>query len=469
MAFTPIPFAVQSYQNRSLPVSAQRCLNLFAESVPSGKKPVILYGSHGLKTWATLATIGVQGIIFAHDKLYAITKTRLYSVSSAGVATELATISISGPVSIIKNVTQIRFTDGTNDYTWNNSTSTLTDMSGVTNWSASNTLDYIDTFAIQIVNGTDEWRYSDSDDFATIKAEYAAEESSSDDLIAVRVNHREVWLFGTETIGIWYNAGLSGFTFERNPSGIIEKGCTAPRSIVELDNTFHWLGEDGIFYRADGYSPMRISTVALEVALKSYTTTTAFAFGFYDEGHAFYQVTFPDDDATWVYDVSTGLWHERSYFNSTSGSHHRHRAQSYAKAYGMHLVGDWETGEIHDMSLEHLDNNGEEIQAVATSPVIHLDGNRFTLWSFQLDMETGVGLTSGQGSDPQAMLSISKDGGRTFGAERWKTFGKIGTYLTRAIWRQLGQYRDCVLQLKISDPVKRVIIGARAEIERDDG
>ena len=469
MAFVPIPFALQSYQNRSLPVSAQRCLNLFAESVPNGKKPAVLFGAHGLKAWTTLDTVGIQGMIFAHNKLYAMTKTKLYSINSIGAATELASITVTGPLSIIKNVTQIRFTDGASDYTWNDATSSLTDMSGVANWVASNTLDYIDTFAIQINNGTDEWRYSESDNFAAIKSVFASEESSSDDLVAARVNQREVWLFGVETVGVWYNAGIAGFTFERNPSGIIEKGCAAAMSVVEIDNSFHWLSTDGIFYRADGYLPVRISTVAIEKALKDYTVSSAFAFGFYDEGHAFYQVTFPDDDVTWVYDVSTGLWHERSFFKSTSGAHHRHRAQSYARAHKKHLVGDWETGIIYDMSLDYYDNDGEEIEAIATSPVIHFDGNRFTFWSFQLDMETGVGLTSGQGDDPQAMLSISKDGGRTFGPEKWKSFGKIGTYLTRAIWRQLGQYRDCVLKISISDPVKRVVVGARAELEKNDG
>jgi hypothetical protein len=79
-------------------------------------------------------------------------------------------------------------------------------------------------------------------------------------------------------------------------------------------------------------------------------------------------------------------------------------------------------------------------------------------------METGVGTTDGQGVNPQVMLSVSKDGGHTYGTEQWCSMGAIGNYQTRAIWRRLGQARDWTFKFRISDPVKRVIFGSSIDI-----
>ena len=85
---------------------------------------------------------------------------------------------------------------------------------------------------------------------------------------------------------------------------------------------------------------------------------------------------------------------------------------------------------------------------------------------FELDIESGVGLTSGQGSDPQVMLDWSDDGGFKFGPlQPWRSAGKIGRYKARLRWRRMGRFRERVLRVQISDPVKRAIIAAHAELK----
>lgn len=91
------------------------------------------------------------------------------------------------------------------------------------------------------------------------------------------------------------------------------------------------------------------------------------------------------------------------------------------------------------------------------------------LWSFyqmfQLDMETGVGLTTGQGEDPQVMLRWSDDGGHTWSHEQWVSAGRLGKYAHRAIWRRLGRSRDRVFEITYSEPTKCNLVGAFVDVE----
>jgi hypothetical protein len=65
-----------------------------------------------------------------------------------------------------------------------------------------------------------------------------------------------------------------------------------------------------------------------------------------------------------------------------------------------------------------------------------------------------------QGADPQVMLRWSNDGGSTWSSEHWTSIGRMGNYKNRAIWRRLGQARDRIFEVSITDPVKAVIVSA---------
>jgi hypothetical protein len=69
----------------------------------------------------------------------------------------------------------------------------------------------------------------------------------------------------------------------------------------------------------------------------------------------------------------------------------------------------------------------------------------------------------------QAMLAMSKDGGETWGAERWEDIGMQGKFLTRMHWHRLGASRNAVFRLKISDPIKRVLIASHVTLEVENG
>jgi hypothetical protein len=186
----------------------------------------------------------------------------------------------------------------------------------------------------------------------------------------------------------------------------------------------------------------------------------AVGFGYVMEGHAFYQISFPSADTTWVIDATTGYSLEKRSFKTGSTQFGRHRANCYAYFDGRHLVGDYENGEIYEMDLDVYADDGEVMPAIRSGPIIHANGHRIFFNGLEIDFETGVGLITGQGDDPQAMLRWSDDM-HTWSNEHWKSIGKIGEYAEPVQWHRLGSATQRVFEVSITDPVKRVITGAR--------
>ena len=448
-----IPFAIHSYQNRSLPVSAQRCVNFYPETQPLGaRSKIVLHGTPGLNLFSTCGSGPVDGIYCFKGVLYAVSGRKLYWINQSGTATEVGTIG-SGRVSIADNGLEMLIVNGTTGYTYNG-----IDLEEITaaGFYAADTVTYQDGYFILNRSGTGQFFISNLLDGQTYGGlDYATAESAPDDTLAVWSDHREIWLFGKNTIEVWSNTGAADFPFERNNGVMIEKGLGATHSVAKMDNSLVWLGNDLIIYRANGYTPTRISQYGVETAISGYSTVSdAFAYSYADGGHTFYVLTFPTESKTWVYDASTQLWHERSYWNA---GEYRHRSNCYAYCYGKHLVGDFENGNIYELDLDTYSDNGDEIRRQANSSHIHKDGDRMFQPRVEIFMESGVGL-SGE-SEPQAMLQWSDDGGKTWGNEHWSGMGAIGEYGKRIVWNRLGSYRQRVYRLVISDPVKTVTIG----------
>jgi hypothetical protein len=245
-----------------------------------------------------------------------------------------------------------------------------------------------------------------------------------------------------------------------------------------MDNGLFWLGSDargnGMVYRANGYTGQRISTHAVEYAIQGYATISdAIGYTYQQDGHSFYVLLFPTGDATWVYDVATGGWHERARFEN--GQFYRHASNCQMNYNGEIVVGDYDNGNLYAFDLDVYADNGNPQKWLRSWRAMPSDQNtlkRTAHHSLQLDCETGVGLTTGQGSNPQAMLRWSDDGGHTWSNEHWTSMGAIGSFGTRAIWRRLGmteKIRDRVYEVSGTDPVKVAIVGAELSISPTNG
>src|SRR5690606_12951639 len=281
-------------------------------------------------------------------------------------------------------------------------------------------------------------------------------EGDPDDLLAVLANYRDLWLFGERTTEVWQSSGDVNAPFIRAASGFLEVGLFARYSAVSVAGAPMWLGRNkegrGIVYRAQGFQPVRVSTHAVEFAINSYANPeNAVAYAYQEEGHFFYVLNF--DEGTWVYDVTTGFWHERA--RLVNGELKRHHGNVYAFAPhikgGIHLIGDHETGDLYQMSMNFYTDDDEEIVRIRTRPHVTAGLKRVRHKSLQVDMETGVGLDGeGFGTDPKAILDWSDDGGHSFGNEHWASIGKIGQRRMRLKWNRLGMSRDRVYRLRIT-------------------
>ena len=216
---------------------------------------------------------------------------------------------------------------------------------------------------------------------------------------------------------------------------------------------------------SEGYRARPISTVPLEREIQTYATTNdAEGYCYQEDGHSFYVLTFPTQDKTWVFDMSTGMWHERSYRNTINGRAERIRPRVHVYFNNTNYLGDYENGNIYSYNQETYTDNGDPIIRERTSPHIWNALERVFYESFQLDIESGVGINVGQGSDPKVMLDWSNDGGHTWSNEYQLSAGEIGGYRVRLKKNRLGQSRDRVFRIRYSEPTKFTILNAHIEV-----
>lgn len=280
-------------------------------------------------------------------------------------------------------------------------------------------------------------------------------------------SHGELWLPGSQTGSVYYDSGAD-FPFSPNPAGKLQYGVLAANTAQLVDGDAIWLASNAAggatVVRAQGYQLQRVSTHATEYAWSQYSTLIdADAFTYQEQGHTFYCLNFPSTDASWVYDATEGLWHERGLWNGNSFGVLPVRCHIYAN--NTHLVGDRSTGKIWQMSSDvFTDTDGQGMVRMRRAPHLCTELSRNRYAKFQLDMEVGVALQTGQGSDPQVMLRWSNDGGQSFGNIITASAGPIGQYKARVIWRRLGMARDRVFEVTVSDQIPWRIVDAYLDV-----
>lgn len=304
---------------------------------------------------------------------------------------------------------------------------------------------------------------------------FALKDSSTDNLVTLHENNRECWMIGERTSEVWFNAGGATFAFQRIPAVGPQIGCAASGSITRMAQDLCWLANneqgENFVVMTNQYSWERISTHAIEHAIGQYSVVSdAIGYAYEEDGHFFYVLTFPTADATWVYDGKTKLWHQRLSFDQTTGLYHRHRSNCFMNFANLRLVGDYQSGQIHQMSRQFYTDAGSPLRCQRRAPHVWKKADRKRLFHgwLQVEFTPGVGLQTGQGSNPQAMLRWSNDGGFTWSNEHWTTIGAAGQTRNRAIWRRLGRARDRVYELNYSDPTARDVIGVTLFVEPEE-
>lgn len=507
------PILGQSYVARSVNAADNRMVNLFPEIIPEGgKEPGFLNRAPGLRKLATIGTGPIRGL-WSHQTngtdAYVASGNEFYKIYPDYTYKLLGTISGDGPVSISDNGAQLFIACNPDAFVYDEPKGTFQQVNSP-NFAGAVTVGYIDGyFVFNQPNSKLIWVTAPLDGLEIDPLAFAAAESSPDNVVCVATNNRETWIFGTETTEVWYDAATQPFPLAPIQGAYNEIGCIAAFSVAKLDNSLFWLGNDprgyGIVYRNQGYTGKRVSTHAVEFAIQSYgDVSDAIAYTYQQEGHAFYVLTFPKANATWVYDVSTNAWHERAGLDN--GVFTRHRSNCQMNFNSETVVGDFQNGNIYALDLDIYADNGQTqkwLRSWRPLPTGQNNLNRTAQHTLQLDAEAGVGINSQVdpnrrvdliigptetftigpyetvtlyvnningntvGADPEVMLRWSDDGGHTWSNEHWSKMGRIGQYGTRTFWRRLGmtvKLRDRIYEVSGTDPVKIAIVGAELHL-----
>ena len=364
-------------------------------------------------------------------------------------------------------------TGGVGTYTVNNSQTVTSRALYGLNWSVLPSTDgaFTSASAVDIVDNYFVYNRPDTQQFGASAAlspisaalSFASKDGAPDDLVTLIVDHREVYLLGEVSSEVWIDAGTSPFPFQRIPGTSTQHGIAAEFSVARLGNSFAYLSRNirgqAQIVQMNGYVPTRISTHAVENSLTNQVVSNAVAWTYQLEGHEVYVISFPSINLTWAYDVASGMWHKWLYTNNL-GQYERARGNCCAQFQGLVMVGDYANGKIYKLDPLNYTDDGQHVRRLRRAPHLVADFQREYFDELQIQFQPGVGLPTGQGENPQAMLRWSDNGGSTWSNEHWTTIGLIGKYANRAIWRRLGTARDRVFEVSISDPVKAVIISA---------
>ena len=414
------PILGSAYVARSVNAADNRMVNLFPEIIPEGgQTPAFLNRAPGLKFLQTVGSGPIRGL-WAHQTngsdFFVASGNEFYKLNGlTATPTLLGVISGTGQVSIADNGTQLFIACNPKSYIYNEVTNQFAEITDP-DFTGAVTVAYLDGyFVYNEPNSQLVWVTQLLDGTQVDPLAFASAEGSPDGLVAINVDHREAWLFGTDSIEVWYDAGLSDFPLTRIQGAFNEIGCAAAFSVAKLDNGLFWLGQDarghGIVYRSQGYTGVRISTHAIEWQIQQYGNfSDAVGYTYQQDGHAFYVLNFPVANATWVYDVATQGWHERAGFEN--GYFTRNRGNCQCNFQGNIIVGDFENGNIYQLDLvQYADHDQPQkwLRSWRALPTGQNNLKRTSQHSLQLTCETGVGLNLYPGYDSEDLTTESGD------------------------------------------------------------
>lgn len=491
-----IPLIGGSYAARSIIANAQRCVNYYPErNTKDALVPVTHYQRPGLRPLVQAAKPApVRGLYRASNgKGFTVIGDTFYQISGAENETswtlvEKGTLVETGkttPVSMVDNRTDLVLVDGSENGVYSLALSDTsaklkpyTDPNGL--FTTADKVDYIDTFVIWNIPGTQQFASTLSNVLTTDALYFASKTDWVDSLVTLVVNRHVILLIGEQTTEPWYDAGAANFPFAELPGAFYEHGTVAKYSVATQDISVYMLGQDkqgqGVVFRITGYECKRISNHALEYQLRQMaaagaTMTDAIGFCHQFDGHVFYVLTFPSGNQTWQWDESTQEWTQLAWTDG-DGKLNRHRANCFSFIYGTGVVGDWENGTLYALdpnvytdtlvpggapgpvsyirTFPHIGQGEVNLGSAGMNRPVESDGREMQFRQFMADIECGLGPLEADGTPAKVILRFSADRGRTFGNSILQTTGTPGAYRTRPVWNQMGIGQDVVFEIEHS-------------------
>lgn len=396
---------------------------------------------------------GVRGCLELNDVGYFVAGNVFYVCDTEANVTQVGAIDTGDtPVNIETNGQQVVVCDGSSLWIYDITTEVFAQITD-SDFPGAASFAVLDGYGLFNKPGTGQFYTTALLDFTSVDAlDFATAESAPDDLVRVFANGGKAWMFGKRSIEPWSNTGDELFPFAPVGNVRIQRGIAGLNAVTECDGVPCFLGDNRIFYRLDGYTATPISKEDVEFNVgRMAVVDDCIAMSYTQEGHLFCAFKFPTEGVTWVWDVGTGLWHQRKSGDASW------RANCMMKLGNRQLLGDDSTPRLLEVRTDLYEDDGAEMVAEHVLPAVWDDNTKIAHSVLEVDFESGIGSVTG--SDPSVVLDWSDDGGRTWSNFLTRKLGKIGNYLYRAIFTRLGSSEQRNYRIRISDPVKRVITG----------
>jgi len=416
-----LTYGIGAYRRSSARLPEIICRNQYVENAPSNAGELVaLIPRPGMSVHSTLGNGPVRGMyrqdgVFSGDVL-AVSGSSLYrgetnigDVLGSGIVDMDA---LSGEAFIAAGV--FYSTDGSTV-----STISFPDNAQVVSVAC------IDGLVVAVREDTGRMYFRVPGSVVWDPLDYFSAEEEPDPVIAVRKVGNELWAFGSSTVQPFASTGSSESPFQPIQGREFLRGCRARSSIAKLDNTVFWVGEDGIVYRASN-TPEVVSTPSVSERIKACNPEDLSAFAYSWDGHVFYVLK--TTQSSWVYDVSTGEWHE---------------ALSYGLGWwragvgvmdGLSVyVGDTEDGRIWTLNANLVADGDDVLERTFTSG-LETD-QPWPCDVIQIDAASGFVAT---GSEASIEMRWSDDVGNSWSSWQSASLGVTGQYRKQVAWRRLG-------------------------------
>lgn len=455
-----IPLPLESYEKvGSLPLSAKRLLNYYAEVEPKdARSTTALLPTPGLIPFpdVTYEHAPVYALNFdSPGSLYAVVGTHFYrsraevafgpfvthdlgdvgSPSGDFAAHLMPTIAANTQVTVVCIPPRAYVCS---------QTGALNEIGG--DFPGARSVAYLDGyFVFTSVGGDGQWFVSALLDPTAFDAlDFAFSDAVPSVLRRAMVVNRELWLVGDEGVEIWYDSGNADFPFRRRVGGFIPLGAASIKSCVVADGSLFWLATNGVVLRSNGYQPERVSTHAIEAVIRGTfefesggPSNFKYAFTHTQDGHIFYILT--TSDRTLAYDCATKSWADRSSGADGSGPW---RPSCATFTAGQTFFGDSTLGQAFVPSSSATTDAGGAVLRQAVLPPLWAHSYRAFCNRLEIEMDVGTAKAAGD-----ITLEWSDDGGITWTGSRTMTSGAIGAYRRRVFATRLGSFRQRVFRV----------------------
>jgi len=483
---TELPIATGFYVSSSKPVAAQECTNFYV-NIPEteGYTKAQLFQTPGIELITNTGEpernrgahvmAGIPYFVNG-QKLYRIDRNVTVDGVESFSTTELGAIIGAGYVSMADNGDQLCIVvPGIVGYIYTASAGTLKQITSAAynDLGPSQQVVYIDGYFVH-QSAKNVFNSELNDGFTYNGLDFGEAEADPDNITAIHVSRSQLFIGGDETTEVWQNqATLTGTPFGRIQGFVLPIGMRAKFSVVDLSNTFCFVGSDiggqAAVYQFDGNNFQKISTGAIEFLLLKYSAediSNIVGFSYSQNGAVFAGWLLPDTCI--VYDQKASqlagkpVWHERKSYISEQET--RWRANCVVQAYNRFFVGDFRSGRIGILSIDVYQEFGEYIRRRFTVGPFN-NSNGATYWN-RVQLITESGTATVEDRAPTISMDYSNNGGQTFSGKINRDIGLIGDYTQYPTWNRLGLCRNArVFRFEYADNAKLTVIGCIGDFD----